>query len=46
MKIGLDSNVLVAPVKKVGELFHDSSIALSRLMPLNESEDRRVVEGV
>ena len=30
MKIGLDSNVLVASVKKVGEPFHDSSIALSR----------------
>ncbi len=30
MKIGLDSNVLVASVKKLGEPFHDSSIALSR----------------
>ena len=30
MKIGLDSNVLVASVKKVGEPFHESSVALSR----------------
>jgi predicted nucleic acid-binding protein len=30
MKIGLDSNVLVASVKKVGEPFHDSALELSR----------------
>ena len=30
MKIGLDSNVLVASVKKVGEPFHGSTIELSR----------------
>lgn len=30
MKIGLDSNVLVASVKKVGEPFHDSTLKLSR----------------
>jgi predicted nucleic acid-binding protein len=30
MMIGLDSNVLVASVKKLGEPFHDSCIALSR----------------
>jgi predicted nucleic acid-binding protein len=36
MKIGLDSNVLVASVKKLGEPYHDSSIALSRRI---EDED-------
>jgi hypothetical protein len=30
MKTGLDSSVLVASVKKIGEPFHDSSIALPR----------------
>ena len=30
MKVGLDSNVLVASVKKVGEPFHDSTLKLSR----------------
>ena len=30
MKLGLDSNVLVASVKKLGEPFHDSSLALSK----------------
>ncbi len=30
MKIGLDSNVLVASVKKLGEPFHDSALALSK----------------
>ena len=30
MKIGLDSNVLVASVKKVGEPYHRSAIELSR----------------
>ena len=30
MKLGLDSNVLVASVKKFGEPFHDSALALSK----------------
>jgi len=30
MKIGIDSNVLVASVKKVGEPFHNSALELSR----------------
>jgi predicted nucleic acid-binding protein len=30
MKIGIDSNVLVASVKKLGEPFHDSALELSR----------------
>jgi predicted nucleic acid-binding protein len=30
MKIGLDSNVLVASVKKIGEPFHDSALRLSK----------------
>ena len=30
MRIGIDSNVLVASVKKVGEPFHESALALSR----------------
>jgi predicted nucleic acid-binding protein len=30
MKIGLDSNVLVASVKKLGEPFHDSALELSK----------------
>lgn len=30
MKIGLDSNVLVASVKKPGEPFHDSALELSK----------------
>jgi len=30
MKIGLDSNVLLASVKKLGERFHDSALELSR----------------
>jgi len=30
MKLGLDSNVLVASVKKLGEPFHDSALALSK----------------
>jgi predicted nucleic acid-binding protein len=32
MKIGIDSNVLVASVKKLGEPFHDSALKLSRKM--------------
>jgi predicted nucleic acid-binding protein len=32
MKVGLDSNVLVASVKKVGEPFHDSVLELSKKM--------------
>jgi predicted nucleic acid-binding protein len=30
MKVGIDSNVLVASVKKLGEPFHDSALELSR----------------
>jgi predicted nucleic acid-binding protein len=30
MKVGIDSNVLVASVKKFGEPFHDSALELSR----------------
>lgn len=30
MKFGIDSNVLVASVKKLGEPFHDSALELSR----------------
>jgi predicted nucleic acid-binding protein len=30
MKVGIDSNVLVASVKKPGEPFHDSALELSR----------------
>ncbi len=30
MNIGLDSNVLVASVKKIGEPYHDSALGLSR----------------
>jgi predicted nucleic acid-binding protein len=30
MKIGIDSNVLVASVKKLGEPFHDSALELSK----------------
>jgi predicted nucleic acid-binding protein len=30
MKLGLDSNVLVASVKKLGEPFHDSALTLSK----------------
>ena len=32
MKIGLDSNVLVASVKKPGEPYHDAALELSRKM--------------
>jgi predicted nucleic acid-binding protein len=30
MKIGLDSNVLVASIKKPGELYHDSALELAK----------------
>lgn len=30
MKIGIDSNVLVASVKKLGKPFHNSALALSK----------------
>jgi len=30
MKVGLDPNVLVSSVKRVGEPFHDSTLKLSR----------------
>ena len=40
MKLGLDSNVLVASVKKLGEPFHDSSIALSRR--INEEDESAI----
>jgi predicted nucleic acid-binding protein len=32
MKVGIDSNVLVASVKKLGEPFHDSALELSKRM--------------
>ena len=43
MKIGLDSNVLVASVKKPGEPYHDSALKLVEKIGFTQKQIERLV---